>query len=312
MFPELHKAMLTLKRIAIFVTALVIVSVVSYAQEKAPTRIHVGIYVLNIGRFEVSTGSYTVDFYLSFKCDQPCDPTNFEFMNGRAASLDKLIDTPTERFYRIQANLAQNIDLKNYPFDQHLLTITLEDKRNTIKEQIYIFDAESSAIDPSVILVGWELAGWEARVEEHFYQTYNERYSRLIFGIKIQRVALTAILKSFLPVFFMVFVGLLSLLLAADKVTTRLSLNVSTLLGAVMFHLNLTSSIPPVGYLTFADKFMLVTYGILILILFSGVLLMRHADKKDQAQAERIYRSALVSVPIGAVLLYAMLFLFFF
>ncbi len=274
-----------------------------------PTVVSVSTYVLNIGKFEVSTGSYTIDFYLGMKCSSNCSPERFEFMNGRATSIDKLIDTPTEKFYRIQASLSQNIDLKQYPFDSHLLTIVIEDKANTIDEIAYTKNDEESGVDPAVILVGWDLGNWSSSVSSHYYAPYGETYSRYTFGIEIRRVATTSIIKSFLPVIFMVIVALLSLLLQADKVTTRLSLDASTLIAAVMFHVNLTSSIPPVGYLTFADKFMMITYVILIAILASGVLLLRHSDMKDQASAEKIYKAALYYMPILTVVAYLVLFI---
>lgn len=289
---------------AIFILLFLVLSYPAAAQE-----VHVGVYVLNVGKFEVNTGTYTVDFYLDFKCSSECSPEKFEFTNGRAASIDKLIDTPTEKFYRIQASLSQNIDLRQYPFDKHSLTIELEDKEKPIAEQHYIPDNSSSGIDPSVIIVGWHLDWWNATTAEHRYEPYDETFSRYIFSIEISRVPLTSFLKSFLPVFFMVFVGLLSLLLRADKVTTRLTLNISTLLAAVMFHVNLTSTIPPVGYLTFADKFMITTYIILILILFSGILLMRHTDLKEEAHAARIYKYSLYLVP--AIAFFSYVFLFF-
>src|SRR5438874_10892938 len=78
------------------------------AGEKPPVTVKIGIYVLNVGKFDLQTGTYTVDFYLDMTSVPPeadmGDP-RFEFINGRAASIDKLIDKPTERFYRIQANL---------------------------------------------------------------------------------------------------------------------------------------------------------------------------------------------------------------
>jgi hypothetical protein len=77
-----------------------------------------------------------------------------------------------------------------------------------------------------------------------------------------------------------------------------------------MFHVNLTSSIPPVGYLTFADKFMIITYIVLMAILATGVMLMRHTDVKDQASAEKIYKSALYYAPVLVVVLYSALFIF--
>ena len=291
-----------------FCILLLILPIVS-AQSSEPTEVAVGVYVLNVGKFDVSAGSYTVDFYLSLKCDRPCYPEKFEFMNGRATSIDKLTDEPSEKFYRIQASLAENIDLRQYPFDSHALTIAVEDKEKTNSELVYKVDQSNSGIDENVIIVGWSLDGWNAEVTDHYYPAYDETFSRFVFKVNISRVGLTSVLKSFLPVFFMVFVALLSLLLKADKVTTRLTLNISTLLAAVMFHLNLTSSIPPVGYLTFADKFMISTYLILIVVLVSGIILMRHTEQKEEARAEKIYKYALYSIPAATILVYAVLFL---
>jgi len=67
----------------------------------------------------------------------------------------------------------------------------------------------------------------------------------------------------------------LSLLLTSDKVTPRLFLNISTLLGAVMFHVNL----PPVGYVTLMDRIAIVAYVVLALILFSGTAILCCAEK---------------------------------
>ncbi|MBI4894721.1 MAG: hypothetical protein HY833_03225, partial [Candidatus Aenigmarchaeota archaeon] len=250
---------LSLAMLVFLIPALIFASP-SYAQSTEetslvasdPSEVSVGIYVLNVGKFEVATGSYTIDFYLDMKCPTECDPSRFEFSNGRANTVDKIIDTPTEKFYRIQASLSQNIDLRKYPFDSHKLSIVIEDKVETKEALVYKIDPEGSGIDPEVSIVGWDLNGWGTEVGEHFYVPYDETYSRYTFNIDISRPVLPSFIKSMLPVFFMIFVSMLSLLLAADKVTMRLSLNISTLLAAVMFHLNITSQIPPVGYMTFA------------------------------------------------------------
>lgn len=294
-------------RKALFFLGLVLATATGLAE---PAKVYVGIYVLNLGKFELATGAYTVDFYLSLRADQPVILDDFEFMNGRAATVDKLIDTPTEKFYRIQANLSQNLDLRRYPFDEHVLTIEIEDKRRTVEDLVYVVDEKACGLDPSVIVVGWRLAGWEARVVTHDYEIYGETYSRFVFGLRIQRVTLNAVIKSFLPIACMLLVGLLSLLLTPDKVTTRLSLEISTLLGAVMFHVNLTSSIPPVGYLTLADRVMIITYIILALILLSGVIILRWAEREDKkALVLRVYHQAMGIIPGLSLLLYALVFL---
>ena len=169
---------LQLKHFFIILALILIFPVVS-AKDAEPVNVSVGVYILNVGKFDVSTGSYTIDFYLSFNCDKPCSPENFEFMNGRATSIDKLIDEPKEKFYRIQASLSQNIDLRQYPFDKHSLTIKIEDKKKTTDQLVYEFDEKNSGIDPAVTIVGWQLDGWNAKVEEHNYPNYEEIYSTL-------------------------------------------------------------------------------------------------------------------------------------
>ena len=280
-----------------------------FAADEKPQEIAVGVYVLNVGKFELSTGQYTMDFYLSLTSDRPIADNSFEFMNGRASSFEKLSDEPTNKFYRIQANLYANLSVKSYPFDGHALSIQLEDKTNNIHKVHYKVDPANTGIDPEVTIVGWDLTGSGSTVAQHEYKTFNETYSKYIYAVNIKRIVLTSIMKAFLPAFFLVLVGLLALLLKPEQFVPRLGLNTSTLLGAVMFHLNVTGQIPPVGYLTFADKFMIITYISLIACLASTILLMRHADKGDEAAAKRIHRLSLQAIPPLTLVLYVVAFL---
>lgn len=280
------------------------------ADPAVPQEVKVGVYVLNIGKFDVATGSYVVDFYLNFDCPIDCSVVDFEFLNGRATSIDKIIDTPTNRFYRVQANLASNVDLKDYPFDSHSLTIEIEEKSNSINRVVFVPDVEQSGIDPAVIFVGWDLKGWDSISETHEYAVYDETFSRYIFFIHIERIALASLLKIFLPILFIMIISMLAIFIGTDKIGNRFGLNTSALLSAVFFHLNITSSIPPTGYLTFADKFMIVAYISLGLNLLATVLLMRHTDAKDHVSAERIYRAALYGLPSVTIALSLLVFLF--
>lgn len=262
-----------------------------------PSVVNVGVYILNVGKLDTSIGAYTVDFYLSFSCENPCQPGDFEFANGRATSIDKVVDEPNEKFYRIQAALVSNLNLSKYPFDEHHLLIQIEDKLQTSKTQMYQVALEDSGVDPAVNIVGWDMKGWTAKVSNHHYSTYGTDFAAYQFDIQIRRPATAAILKSFLPALTIVMVGLLALLLSPDKIIPRLTLTTGSLTGAVLFHLNLTSSIPPVGYLTFADRFMILNYLALALTLISTLGALRYLDKKKPEAAERIHRTAMVTLP---------------
>ncbi len=115
-----------------------------------PVHVKVGVYVLNVGRLDTATGAFTIDFYLAMTCDRACSPGNFEFSNGRATSIDRSVDDPTEKFYRVQASLTSSLNLSRYPFDRHKLIIELEDKDQTDQTLVYEVSLEDTGLDPAV------------------------------------------------------------------------------------------------------------------------------------------------------------------
>ncbi len=67
-------------------------------------------------------------------------------------------------------------------------------------------------------------------------------------------------LKTLLPSLIITLSGLLALLVhAPEKAQARTAAVASALVSVVLFHLNMTSSIPPISYLTFADRFSLIS-----------------------------------------------------
>lgn len=273
--------------------------------------VQVGLYILNLGKFDIATGSFTADFYLSMKCETECSPENFEFMNGRASTVEKIIDEPNEKFYRIQANLNSPIDLKGFPFDSQKMQIILEDKEKTNEDLIYMTNLEESGIDPSIVFTGWNIDGWNASVQEHEYAVYNETYSQYLFTVDISRIVLNAFLKTFLPVIFIMLVVLFSFLIDPDKVSTRLTMAGSSLVASVMFHVSISNQIPPVGYLTFADKFMVLTYMVLLFSFIINVAMLELQERKKTELVERVHRRTEYAVFFVIPCLYLLLFFFF-
>jgi len=274
-----------------------------YAQEA-----QIGAYILNVGKYELATGSYTIDFYLSIKCEKKCDPT-IEFMNGRALSTDKIIDKPNDKFYRIQASLQEQVNLENFPFDEQKLTILIEDKEKPLNEFIFIPNDDEAGLDPSVKFVGWQIKDWSHASVEHEYSIYDETYSQYQFAITIGRSAFNAVLKTLLPVFFIVLITLFSFIIDPDKITNRLTLVTSSLVAAVMFHVNIANQLPPVSYLTFADKFMVLTYIILLFSLATSIILLELSERQDK-RVTKIHRMTEYSGFIIVPVMYVLLFIF--
>ncbi len=274
-------------------------------------KVNVGLYLLNLGKFDISTGSFTADFYLSLTCENSCPPLEFEFMNGRASSVEKIIDNPNEKFYRIQANLVSPIDLKKFPFDKQKLEIIIEDKKKPMEELEYVPNLEETGIDDSITFIGWNMEDWKAYSKKHYYDVYDETYSQYVFEIPISRIKINAVFKTFLPITFIILVMLSSFVLDPDKITTRLAMVGSALVASVMFHVSIANQIPPVGYLTFIDKFMVLTYFVILLSFGFNVFLLELYEDKKEELVKKLHNYTEFTMFILVPILYALLFIFF-
>ncbi len=83
------------------------------APQAGAQQVRTGIYMLNVGRLDTVSASYTADFYLTFKCDTDCKPGGFEFMNGATSNIDKQVDEKGDKLYRIRASYNTKVDFRN-------------------------------------------------------------------------------------------------------------------------------------------------------------------------------------------------------
>lgn len=266
--------------------------------------VKVGMYVLGITDLNIATGSYTMDVYLNILCSAPCnipDPT-FEVMNA-TGSLDITDETGddkgnTSHHYRVRVPLGANVLLNDFPFDYHQLNLQMEDKILGANKMVYEFDRETSGVDKFAVVSGWQVEEEvTGEVVVHDYPIYSVPYSRLIFNVQIYHPWFSSFMKGLFAAIVIVLVGMLSFLMKYDEIGERLALTSSTLVGAILYHLTLTSSIPPVGYMTFADKFMLSNYVIVFLALAVTVRLMLYVNAEEKEKALRLHNLTRWSIP---------------
>lgn len=299
----------------------IVVLAVACALQAAPDHavgreVEVGLYLVSLGKLDVSTGSFTADFYLSLKSQEPIPDGSFEFVNGRAASIDKLEDRQNEagiyeKFYRILANLTTPMHLKDFPFDSQQMQIIIEDKTEDIGKMRYVPAKNESGLDTSITFPGWRITGWEVSVKEHEYPVYESKYSQFVYTVSIERMAFSSFLKTFLPVIFLMLIVMSSFILNPEQVATRLGAISSSLVASAMFHISISNQVPPMGYLTFADKFMILTYFILLASFFLSIAVFILQGKKAVERAKKLNRISERLVIIGMPVLYAALFLIF-
>ena len=304
-----------LRGILLIVIAIILLAVPAYAGDSAntsaqpnataPAVVHIGIYVVDFKQFSVEEGTYTTNFYLNLQSDSNVSIDDFEIMNGHATSIDTIINTPEEKNYRIFAAMTADPDLRLYPFDKHTLPIIIEPKVFTEKDMIFVIDDNNTGLDTGANLPGWTLTGMDAQITNKTYVTDEVPYSRAVFSYGLERDAASTILKFFLPISLIIIVSLSSLLM---KVSSRLGLNGSMFLAAVLIHWRIADAIPLVAYATFLDFFMIITYTTLVMVLVSGILIIKFTEDKDPKRVELVNRWSIRIIPALSISLYFLLF----
>ena len=156
-----------------------------------PREVAVGVYVNNIGTFDLTTGSFTADFYLWFRWQgnwtigndnatvtsliaqaqsspngnlpvlaTSALPYHFEFMNSPGPTRTLISAQPhyngtSYNFleYRIRGPFNSPVQLNEYPLDEQTLSIQMEDGIYSKTSLVYVPDS-GSVLDPSVAAEG--------------------------------------------------------------------------------------------------------------------------------------------------------------
>ena len=292
--------------IAVPVSAGAVSNVSAQPAVTAPDIVQVGIYVIDFNRVDVGAGTVGVDFYLNLKSDNPVSINDIELMNGMITSVTTVRDTPREKEYRIIAVLTVEPDLSRYPFDRHLLPIRIEPKIKNEQEMVLVTDPANSGLYPEADLPGWTLTGTGSSVTNMSYVTDEVPFSRAVFTYGVVRDATSTILKFFLPIMLIIIVSLTSLMM---RISSRLGLNASMFLAAVLIHWRVADAIPLVAYATFLDLFMIITYATLVMVLISGILVLKFTEAKDTARIEQVNYWSIRIIPAVSIIAYLLLFL---
>jgi len=154
---------------------------------------------------------------------------------------------------------------------------------------------------------GWIIHDEEPEISEEII--LGTTYSTFILPITLHRSSLQSFLKVLFPLMCMVLVSFVALFIETNGIVSRISLLTSTLLTAAMFHINATSSLPQLSYLTIADKIFLCSYISFIFNLILSILILKYDDKKHEVGVKRIYKFSLYSVPVVTISLYIIVLL---
>jgi hypothetical protein len=229
-----------------------------------PTTAKVGLVIQQVREYNIQTGSFEAEFFLSLTGDKDFPKLDPTFTNGHEVDIKALADTPTFKLYHVSGKFLSPVDLRQYPFDTQKISIELEDQSAGVDQIVFSPDDARTSLDEGFDVASFGVASIGAHAYKHGYPPRFDRddlyVSRYKFILGLDRFATSAAFSVYVPAYIIVLISLIGLWVPADELEVRSAAGAPMLAAAVLFHYSLISALPATGYLTHADKLMLGVY----------------------------------------------------
>lgn len=293
-----------------------------YCKSFQPYNYNVSIQVLTIGEIDTKASSYDMDFVLSITSDDvdftKCPPpSEWIFTNGY---VDKTWgESITPHYYKLNMHgiFHNEMDFRNYPFHELTLVIKMGPPYPyTIQNTKFINNENFSGIG----FAGEYVAGYkigEPRIQILEVTTPFATFPHFMMSIPLSSDEGMVFLKKILPVLILGGFGYSTYFLSSRILQDRLTILGTVFVGAIFFHAAiLLAEIPPVSYLTIADKVMISIYSAFSFVLVTITLHQRYTNiiEKNEKNhsllvAHNIDRKFMGFTLIFAVLIFLVLYL---
>lgn len=276
------------------------------AAEEAPDHprvdVYVGLYVNRIRDINLHDGTFWIDFWVWFrwKGDDVEPHKSFEVVNGTVENrIESEVLPDLDHKYasvRISATMFHVFDVAQFPYDDHTLTIEIEDVDNEEHLLRYLPDDRNSMIDPGVHVAGWGVTRGRTYVERHVYRTNygfmslgenaQAPFSRFIQRIELRRGEGAPIFKLFWVSFLSVILALLALRVRVTDLDARFGLGVGSIFAAMANTYVLGELLPDTEMITLAEKVNFLSVGTIFVAVFVSVASIRftYAGKEEASR----------------------------
>ncbi len=254
---------------------------------------NVGVDLISVGTIDRESGSSDLIFWLTLVSDdidftKNPPPDDWDLTNGYI--VDKTGKNVDPHFYKVKIRgvFFNEIDFRSYPFDEINLDIHIEPYFPLVEERVvFQVNEKYSVINPDTVSVpGWTMGEPTFSAYTTTYPWGNFTHFEAHFPIETSPVDI--FIKKLLPVLVLASFGFGTFFMSSHVLQNRIAIVATCLVGALFFHaIFLLGELPPLSYLTLADKIMISIYTVFV---GAGVTILfhqRHLDKKEVAHDER-------------------------
>jgi len=209
-------------------------------------------------------------------------PDDWYLSNGYI--IDKSGQNIDPHFYKvlIRGSFFSDVDFKNYPFDEINLAIHIEPYFPLTEEKVvFKVNEEYSRINLDTVSVpGWTMG-------EPTFSVYTSTYPWAGFAhfeanFPVETSPVNVFIKKLLPPIILGLFAFGTFFMSSHILQNRIAIVATCLVGSLFFHaIFLLGELPPISYLTLADKMMIAIYSIFVM---AGVTILCHQHNIDRSE----------------------------
>jgi hypothetical protein len=256
---------------------------------------------------------YTENNFNQFLTETGGDWPDFTFFNqqGNRWALNRVVDVQPDGsvtyLERFSTNFQLNFDFSPYPFDVedfyiHADMLYPEDRYVMVPMEGF------SEIDPENGEDEFILTDFDTSVSS-VISSLDHPTSRFTFHFSAPRYLMYYLFRIFIPILLIISVSYVTFFL--KDFTRRIEVASGNLLLFIAFSWSLAEEYPRMGYLTFLDAIMAITFVVNALVVIYNVYLKYLEIHDRNEQAERIDRVADWIYPLGYVVLFGATIVYF-
>ncbi|HID99560.1 MAG TPA: hypothetical protein EYP59_04630 [Thiotrichaceae bacterium] len=276
--------------------------------------VYAGIDFTDISELNSKDSTFTADFYIWFRFKGEFDDSNIEFVNLFKPNKNPLGEpisvwqSPVEpevmtRTYRVKDKFKVELDFRQYPLDQQILPLYFRHNKLTRNKLIYVIDMQGMGLDKldrqstkQIASKFFSIGGWYVNklsffqnvqindstwgITDFFNAQQRIEYSQFTVTTMISRHVLNFILKTLLPVIFLVILGYVAFFINAFA--SKLGIGTNLILATSLFHLKLASELPQINYIALIEYFFYLVYLLSVFIIV--IAIFTHVYEEDDSK----------------------------
>ncbi len=287
-----------------------------------PTKVAVGLYILDISKINDVDQSMTADFVIRVQWHDPgliSDEPGMrtfgleEIWNPRLTAVNKrrvwktwrddvLVDQDGNVQYRQRffGTLTARLDLHDFPFDRNHVYIQFLTAGYTADEIQFVMDEAVTGRSPEFSLVDAAIAGGHVEIGTYFFAPSNVDLPSITYSFEVRRYTAYYLWKIILPLTIIVFMSWLVFWIDPKQFGPQVGLAATAVLTLIAYRFLLGSLVPRISYLTRLDLFIMGATVLVFLGMVEAVTSAKIALKNER-RARKVDRVSRFAFPAAFV-----------